>query len=278
MMMKMKQSIKRMVLTGAAVTVMVSFAAPAAMAQEVVRDHRDGSGEEGPIVRDHRDGSGGILCSIFPASCEPPPYDVSDPVVPPPVVDDPPDPVVDPPPKHCEVLPKGCKPPFGDGGPVLDPVLDPGEDEDPVVTDPPDKEDPVSDSPDKEDPDKDEQPDTDGGSDGNSNGGSGGTGSSSGSATTAGGGSSGGSVSSASQTIDRGGTFVSGFLPHALTTKMADAGSAVKKNLPAPVAKSLPNTGGGWSFLVLTAAALIAGGFAIRTLVRRTTSVTRTAQ
>jgi hypothetical protein len=72
MMMKMKQSIKRMVLTGAAVTVMVSFAAPAAMAQEV-RDHRDGSGEEGPIVRDHRDGSSGILCDIFSIACEPPP-------------------------------------------------------------------------------------------------------------------------------------------------------------------------------------------------------------
>ncbi len=113
---------------------------------------------------------------------------------------------------------------------------------------------------------------------GGSGGGSGGGGSSSGSATTGGGGSSGGSVSSASQTIDRGGTFVSSFLPYALTTKMGEAGSPVKKNLPAPVAKSLPNTGGGWSFLVLTAAALIAGGFAIRTLVRRTTSVTRTAQ
>jgi LPXTG-motif cell wall-anchored protein len=268
-----KQSIKRMVLTGAAVTVMMSFAAPA-MAQEV-RDHRDGSGEAGPIVRDHRDGSGGILCSFFPASCEPPPYNVSDPVIPP-VVNDPPDPVVDPPPKHCQVLPKGCKPPFGDT-PVLDPVLDSGEDEDPVVTDPPDKEDPVSDPPDKEDPDKDEQPDTNGGSGGNSSGGSGGTGNSSGSATTGGGGSSGGSVSSASQTIDRGGTFVSSFLPSSLTTKMGDAGSAVKKNLPAPVAKSLPNTGGGWSFLVLIGAALIAGGFAVRTVMRRTTSVTRTA-
>jgi LPXTG-motif cell wall-anchored protein len=198
--------------------------------------------------------------------CEPPPYDVSDPVIPP-VVGDPPDPVVDPPPKHCQVLPKGCKPPFVDG-PVLDPVLDPGEDEDPVVTDPPDK----------EDPDKDEQPDTDGGSGGNSSGGSGGTGNSSGSATTGGGGSSGGSVSSASQTIDRGGAFVSSILPYSLTTKMGDAGSAVKKNLPAPVAKSLPNTGGGWSFLVLIGAALIAGGFAIRAMVRHTTSVTRTAQ
>jgi LPXTG-motif cell wall-anchored protein len=266
-MMKMKQSIKRMVLMGAAVTVMMSLAAPAVMAQEV-RDHRDGSAQEGPIVRDHRDGSGGILCDIFSIACEPPPYDVGDPVVPPPVVNEPPDPVVDPPPKHCQVLPKGCKPPFGDSGPVLDPVLDPGEGEDPVVTDPPDK----------EDPDKDEQPSTDGGSGGgNSSGGNlSGTGSTSGSAS--GGGSSGGSsVSSASQTIDRGGTFVSGFLPHALTTKMGDAGSAVKKNLPAPVAKSLPNTGGGWSFLVLIGAALIAGGFAVRTIMRRTTSVTRTA-
>jgi LPXTG-motif cell wall-anchored protein len=265
----MKQSMTRMVLTGAAVTVMMSLAAPAAMAQEV-RDHRDGSGEAGPTVRDHRDGSGGILCSIFPASCEPPPYNVSDPDIPP-VVADPPDPVVDPGPKHCEVLPKGCKPPFGD-----DPVLDPGDDQDPVVTDPPDKEDPVTNPPDKEDPVKDEQPDTDGGSGGNSNGGSGGTGSSSGSATS--GGSSGGGVSSAGQTIDRGGTFVSSFLPYALTSKMGDAGSAVKKNLPAPVAKSLPNTGGGWSFLVLIGAALIAGGFAIRIIVRRTTSVTGTAQ
>jgi LPXTG-motif cell wall-anchored protein len=71
---------------------------------------------------------------------------------------------------------------------------------------------------------------------------------------------------------------VSSFLPYALTSKMGDTGSAVKKNLPAPVAKSLPNTGGGWSFLVLIGAALIAGGFAIRTIVRRTTRVTGTAQ
>ncbi len=297
MMNTMKQSIKRMVLTGAAVTVMVSLAAPAAMAQQVVRDHRDGSSEEGPIVRDHRDGSGGILCEIFSLACEPPPYDVGDPAVPPPVVNDPPDPVVDPPPKHCQVLPKGCKPPFGDGpvlDPVLEPVLDPGDGEDPVVTvppdkedpatDPPDKDDPVTDAPDKDDPDKDEQPGTEGGSGGGnpsggnpSGGNPSGTGSTS-SGSASGGGSSGVSVSSASQTIDRGGTFVNSFLPHALTTKMADAGSAVKKNLPAPVAKSLPNTGGGWSFLILVGSALIAGGFAIRTIVRRKTSVTSTAQ
>jgi hypothetical protein len=43
--MKMKKSIKRMVLTGAAVTVMMGLAAPAAMAQEEVQvpDHPDGS-------------------------------------------------------------------------------------------------------------------------------------------------------------------------------------------------------------------------------------------
>jgi hypothetical protein len=82
----MKQSIKRMALTGAAVTVMMGLTAPAAMAQEV-RDHRDGSAEAGPIVRDHRDGSGGILCEISYIACDdPPPYDVGDPVVPPPVV------------------------------------------------------------------------------------------------------------------------------------------------------------------------------------------------
>ncbi len=267
-MMNIEQTIKRMVLTGAAVTVMMSLAAPAAMAQE---------------VRDHRDGSGGILCDFFSFTCDdPPPYNVSDPVVPPPVVN-PPDPVDDTPPKKCEKLPKFCDIPFDDI-----PVLDPVEDEDPVVTEPPDKEeDPVTNPPDKEeDPDKDEHPDTDGGSvggnssggGGNSGGGSGGGGSSSGSATTGGGGSSGGSVSSASQTIDRGGNFVSSFLPYALTTKMGDAGSAVKKNLPALVAKSLPNTGGGWSFLILVGSALIAGGFAIRTIVRRKTSVTGTAQ
>jgi hypothetical protein len=41
---KMKKSIKTMVLTGAAVTVMMSLAAPAAMAQEVVQvpDRPDG--------------------------------------------------------------------------------------------------------------------------------------------------------------------------------------------------------------------------------------------
>ena len=118
--MNIEQTIKRMVLMGAAVTVMMSLAAPAAMAQEV-RDHRDGSGEAGPIVRDHRDGSGGILCDFFSFTCDdPPPYNVSDPVVPPPVVN-PPDPVDDTPPKKCEKLPKFCDIPFDDI-PVLDPI------------------------------------------------------------------------------------------------------------------------------------------------------------
>jgi LPXTG-motif cell wall-anchored protein len=71
---------------------------------------------------------------------------------------------------------------------------------------------------------------------------------------------------------------VSSYLPYALTTKVGEAGSTLKKNLPASVAKSLPNTGGGWSFLVLVGAGLIGGGLAIRTIARRTTSVTNTAQ
>jgi hypothetical protein len=91
-MMKMKtmnieQTIKRMVLTGAAVTLMMSLAAPAVVAQPVVRDQRDGSGEEAaPIVRDHRVDSttstvepeqekpykdpGIRLCDITPVECE----------------------------------------------------------------------------------------------------------------------------------------------------------------------------------------------------------------
>jgi hypothetical protein len=78
----MKQSIKRMILTATAVTVMVSLAAPVGMAQTVVRDHRDGSEEAGPIVRDHRDDSTSTVeeepykdpgirqCDITPVECE----------------------------------------------------------------------------------------------------------------------------------------------------------------------------------------------------------------
>ena len=83
--MNLKQTMKRMVLTATAVTVMVSLAAPAAMAQEVVvRDHRDGGEEAAPIVRDHRDDSTSTVkaeeepykdpgirqCDITPVECE----------------------------------------------------------------------------------------------------------------------------------------------------------------------------------------------------------------
>ena len=85
-MMNLKQTMKRMVLTATAVTVMVSLAAPAAGAQEevLVRDHRDGGGEAAPIVRDHHDDStstvkaeeepykepGSRQCDITPVECE----------------------------------------------------------------------------------------------------------------------------------------------------------------------------------------------------------------
>ncbi len=97
---------------------------------------------------------------------------------------------------------------------------------------------------------------------------------------TGGSGGGGGGIGSASETLDRGGTFVSGFLPTAPTSTIGEAGNSVKKNLPASVAKSLPNTGGGgWTFvLLLVAAGLIAGAFLARSIVRRTTSVRRTAQ
>jgi hypothetical protein len=55
MMMKFKQTIERMISTVAVVMVIVGLFAPAAMAEEVVRDHRDGSEKAAPIVRDHRD-------------------------------------------------------------------------------------------------------------------------------------------------------------------------------------------------------------------------------
>jgi hypothetical protein len=87
------------------------------MAQEVVRDHRDGSAEEGPIVRDHRDGSGGILCDIFSIACDPPPYDVGDPVVPSPVVNDTPDPVVAPLPNAARSSSRAASPPSATAAP-----------------------------------------------------------------------------------------------------------------------------------------------------------------
>jgi LPXTG-motif cell wall-anchored protein len=229
----MLNSMKKMVLTGAAVTVMMSFAAPA-MAE----------GEAQQFQSDN------FICDFFPSLCDPPPVKPPGPVVDP--VADPPlapvaDPVVDPPP---------VKPP----GPVVDPVADPplapvadpGNDN--PVTDPPDKEDPVTDPP----------PDTSG-TGGNSGGGS------------ATGGSSGGGINSASGTFDRGGTFVSSFLPNTFTSTIGEAGNSMKKNLPASVAKSLPNTGGGWSFLAVVGAALIAGGFVLRSIAKRITGATPTA-
>lgn len=212
----MMNSVKRMVLTAAAVAVMMSFATPAMAVPKVV------------------DGGPGVV----------------DPVVDPPVKD----------PKFpiCEVAPLGC-------GNNPDPVADPGEN---PVADPPDNDEPVADPPDKGDPvaepGKDdpanEEPDTGGGSGGSYSG------------------SSGSAIGAASETIDRGGTFVSYVVPTALTNTMGDVGNSVKKNLPASVAKSLPDTGGGWSLLVLVAAGLITGGLLIRSIARRTAGVGRTAQ
>ncbi len=219
----MKSTMKRMVLTGAAVAVMMSFAAPAMAVPKVVDG---GPGVIGPVV-------------------DPPPP--------------PPNPL-------CDVTPFGC-------GNTPDPVLDPGDNpvDEPPPEDTPPENTPPEDTPpentppedtpppDKKDP-RNEESDTSG---------SGGYS----------GGSSGGSpIGSASEIVDRGGTFMSSFLPTTLTSTMGEAGNSMKKNLPAPVAKSLPNTGGGWSLLVLVAAGLIAGGFLIRSIVRRTSSVTRTAQ
>jgi LPXTG-motif cell wall-anchored protein len=212
----MKSTMKRIVLTGAAVAVMMSFAAPAMALPNVV--------EGGPGVLD-------------------------------PIVDSPPPP---PPNPLCDVTPFGC-------GNNPDPVLDPGDNPvaEPPPPSPPPEDTPPEDTPppDKDDPGNEES-DTSGSAGGSSGGSSGG----------------GGFIGTASETVDRGGTFMSSFLPTTLTSTMGDVGNSMKKNLPAPVAKSLPNTGSGWSFLVLVAVGLIAGGFLIRSIARRTTSVTRTAQ
>ena len=227
-------TMKRMVLTGAAVAVMMSFAAPA-MANEEEQQLKPAA----PITED--------LCDKFPLVCDDPP-----PPPPPP----PPDP-----PNICDRFPILCSDdlPVIDTPDKVDPVIDPPVTEEPPVADPPDDKDPVVD-PGKDDADNEE-------SDTSGPGGSSGGGS--------GGGSGSGSVS---ETVDRGGTLVSSFVPTALTNMIGEAGNSMKENLPASVAKSLPNTGGGWSFLLLVAVGLIAGGFLIRSIASRTSSVTRTAQ
>jgi hypothetical protein len=206
----MKSTMKRMVLTGAAVAVMMSFAAPAMALPNVVDG---GPGVIGPVVDPPPPPPPNPLCDVTPFGCG-----------------NKPDPVLDP----------------GDN-PVAEPPPSPPEDTPPENTPPPDKDDPGN-----------EEPDTSGSAVGSSGGGV--------------------FIGTASETVDRGGTFMSSFLPTTLTSTMGEAGNPMKKNLPAPVAKSLPNTGGGWSFLALVAAGLIAGGFLIRSIMRRTSSVSRTAQ
>lgn len=66
--------------------------------------------------------------------------------------------------------------------------------------------------------------------------------------------------------VYRGVTYINGFLPSTFTTTVENAGNSVKSNLPAPVAKTLPNTGGGWTSLALAGGALLLAG---RFLVRR---------
>ena len=208
----MKSTMKRMVLTGAAVAVMMSFAAPAMALPNVVDG---GPGVIGPVVD--------------PPPPPPPPYPL------------------------CDVTPFRC-------GNNPNPVLDRGDS--PVAEPPPPEDTPPENTPPENTPPPEN---TDPRNEESDTGGSGGS-------------SGGGPIDSASESIDRGGTFVSSFLPTTLTSTIGDVGNSMKKNLPAPVAKSLPNTGGRWFFLALVAAGLIAGGFLIRSIVRRTSSVTRTAQ
>jgi LPXTG-motif cell wall-anchored protein len=62
---------------------------------------------------------------------------------------------------------------------------------------------------------------------------------------------------------------VSHFLPYEFTSVVEDAGYSLKSDLPAPVAETLPNTGGGWTFLALGGGALLLTG---RFLIRRFSS------
>jgi hypothetical protein len=250
MMKLMKSTMKRMVLTGAAIAVMMSFAAPA-MAQEeqqlnICEIFPDVCPEDPPVPEpDTPD-----ICDKFPQLCSGEDLPVLEPDTP----------------NICDKFPQLCS---GEDLPVLEP--DTPDKDDPPIADPPPppppgKNDPVVDPPGKDNPDN-EQSDTSGS--GGSSGGSSGGGSGDG----------GGIGGSASETIDRGGTFVSSFVPTALTSTIGEAGNSVKENLPAAVAKSLPNTGGGWTFLILVAAGLIAGAFLIRSIAaRHSANSTRTAQ
>ena len=77
---------------------------------------------------------------------------------------------------------------------------------------------------------------------------------------------------SVSGTFDRGGVFISELLPNTFTSTLSDTGNSVKKNLPASVSKSLPNTGSGWSLLLLAAGMLVAGGVVLWKIAKRRTT------
>jgi LPXTG-motif cell wall-anchored protein len=193
------------------------------------------------------------LCDKYPGLCD----QTADPVL---------DPVLEPKgPKICQLYPEIC------GGPK-DPVLDP--------TNPPEppkpeecKDDQVKDKDGKCVPKPPEEckygqvKDKDGKcTDGNDDKDTGNNG-------TGGGYGSGGSNSGGGYGGDgygggivyRGTTYINSFLPSGFATRMENAGNAVKSSLPAPVAKTLPNTGGGWTSLALAGGALLlAGRFLIR--------------
>jgi hypothetical protein len=78
------------------------------------------------------------------------------------------------------------------------------------------------------------------------------------------------SSSSSSAILDRGGVFLSTILPSGFTSVVEDSGNSLKSDLPAPVAKTLPNTGGGWVTLALAGGALyFIGRFLIRRFASR---------
>ena len=173
------------------------------------------------------------LCDKYPGLCN----QTADPVL---------DPVLDPKgPKICQLYPEIC------GGPK-DPVLDP--------TNPPEPPKPeeckYGQVKDKDGKCTNGNEDKDTGNNG-TGGGYGSGGSNSGGVY--GGDGYGGGI------VYRGTTYINSFLPSGFATRMENAGNAVKSSLPAPVAKTLPNTGGGWTSLALAGGALLlAGRFLIR--------------